>query len=171
MKTRSKKGSVIDIIGILVAFAFLIFMFIAIGIAHKETADGFDVARVALQDENFNVSSQPIIDNAQKYPVFWDFLIAFLFFGMWLASFISGFILGNNPIFIVLFIIIAIPLFFLGLAFETVLQEFVTSNVIATYATSYPITLFIIDHLLLFTVFFIVTVLGALYVKTTRSEG
>jgi len=167
---NSKKGSVIDVLGILLAFLVVVVIFVVMSIAYTSTADGLEQAASSITVASYNESIETVVSDAEKFPVFWDFLIAFILFGFWLASFISGFVLGNNPIFIVLFIIVAIPMFFLGIVFETVLQEFVEVSVIAPYANEFPITLFLVDHLFLFTIFFIVTILGALYVKNVRGS-
>lgn len=166
---NSKKGSVFDAIGIGIFAFVMIVVIITAGIAQSTTSQAFEDAKADLNIASYNESADIVIDTADKYPVFWDFLIAFVIFGVWLVTFISAWILGNNPIFIVIFVIVSIPLLIVSIIFETVLADFLANAVISPYSSSYPVTLFIVDHLLLFSIFFIVSVGIALYMKVGRS--
>lgn len=159
----NNKASLTEIIGLFITAFVIIVAVIAFGIAHKETSDGFEQFRLEQDDALINQSTQPLMDQATKYPVFWDFLIVFLIFGLWLGIIISSWLLGNNPIFLIFYIVGSVANIVLAIVWEFALQDF--AGGVATYMVDYPITLFMINHWFIFSLFFIITTGIALFMK------
>lgn len=160
---KNKKGSLTEIIGIFITFFVLVVAVISFGIAYEETNTGFEAFMLQENDAVINDSATLFIDQGNKFPVFWDFLIAFLLFGLWLGVMISAYILGNNPLFLVFYVIGSIANIVLASVWQFAMQDFAVAT--AEYMVNFPITLFIINNFFIFALFFIVTTAIALYMK------
>lgn len=162
---RNKKASFFDVLGIIVGSAILIILVIAIYIALAQTSQGLEDVKDDIPLNSFNDSADIIVDQSNKYPAFWDFLIAFCIFALWLAAFISAYILGSNPIFLTIYIVMSIAGLVVGAVMEFALEEVITNAVLTSFTASYPISLFIVNNFLAFTIFFIVSMAIGLYLK------
>lgn len=162
---RNKRGSFFDVLGIILGSVIFIILIVAFFIAYRTTGDALEEAQETITIESFNESSQLVIDQADKYPAFWDFLIALVIFGFWIAAFISAYLLGSNPIFLVIYIIMSIGGLITGAVLEFAMEDFITNAILTTYTQNFPITLFIVNNFLLFTIFFIVSIAIGLYLK------
>lgn len=164
-KKITKKGSFFDVIGIIVGSAIIIILFIAMGIAYNKTGDTLEYLQLNISIDGFNESSQILIDQANKYPVFWDFLIAFMIFALFITAFISAYILGNNPIFLTIYVVLSLVGLVVGSILEFALEDIFNNVVLTPFVADYPISLFIVNNFLLFSIFFIIGIGIALYMK------
>lgn len=162
---KNKKGSFFDVLGVVVGSAIIIILIIALGIGYAKTGDALESAQEDIPLQSFNESSQIVIDQSNKYPAFWDFLIAFIIFALWITAFISAYILGSNPIFLTIYVVMSIAGLVVGAVMEFALEEVITNAVLTSFTASYPISLFIVNNFLAFTIFFIVSMAIGLYLK------
>jgi hypothetical protein len=162
---RKKTGSILDLIGLLVFMFVLVVAFVSFGVAEKKTANALEDIKDDIPLQSFNDSADLVIERGESYSTFWDFLLVFIMFGVWLIIFITSFILGNNPLFLVIYFMLFFVFLLVGLILGFAADEFFTSPSMLEFSMDYPITVFVMRNLLYFALFFGLTVGGALYIK------
>jgi len=170
-KLKSKKGSIFDVLGLILLIPFIVFVIVIMFMAYSNTSSGLEDFQASQSDlTGINESVETFTDNTAKFPSFWDFIFVFLIFGIWLIIFISAFILGNNPVFLVIYGIISFALIIISIVLEVALNEFVQNVLIAAYTVSFPMMIHIISNFLIYALFFIFSIAVALYFKLGASQ-
>lgn len=166
LKKGKGKASIFDVLGLIIVIPFILFIILVFYVAYSSTANGLENFQSSnTQITGINESTETFTENSNKYPSFFDFIGIFIIFMIWLSIFISAFILGNNPIFLVIYIITSLALIVVSIVLEIALSEFVSNILIASYMVSFPMLSFVIDKFFIFALFFIVSVGIALYFK------
>jgi len=149
----------------------MVIIIIILYIAYAQTSAGLESFEASNSGiVGINESTETFSETTAKYPSFFDFLFIFLVFGIWLTIFITSFILGNNPIFLVIYGVISFGLVIVAIVLEIALGE-ITSNVqLAPYFVSFPMMMFFIDYFLVFALFFIFSIAIALYFKSGATQ-
>ena len=170
---KSKKGSFLDVIGVLVGLLLVVVLFISLSIGFKSTADALDDSKSTVTNvAGYNQSANIVIDNADKYPVFWDYLIVIIAFFLWLGAFISAWLLGNNPVFLAIYILFSLTSLVVGLVMQFALKDFILNEVMTTYTVNFPIVSWMVSNLFTLSIFFVISLAIALYLKSPfQSQG
>lgn len=162
---KCKKGSIFDVILLLIVPVIFLFILIAFFFIYTETSAGLEDVASQLNSATFNQSIQPMQHNAAAYPSFWDTLGIFLIFGMWLIIFAISFILGNNPIFLVFYVMASFALVVTALVFQTVFNNILSNISLQVFFVNFPKMTFLISNFFPFALLFIVSIAIALYLK------
>ncbi len=168
-----KKASIVDQL-LLIVFAILIIAItMAFYIGYKEINDALQdnlktYDESSEQFESINRSAETIKRNSERYPNFWDPLLVFVIFGVWLSILITSFILGNNPIFLVMYLITSFGSLITGVAIKVTLVNMLYNPGIIEFSQHFPITLWVANNYIGITIMFIMTIGGVLYAKRSK---
>ena len=168
---KSKKGSFIDVIASMIVIFIFIVLIVAIGIAYSATAGSLEDTKVSIGVESYSDSADLVINQSNKYPAFWDFLILLVAFGLWIGLMISSFILGNNPVFLVSYVAIMIILLIFGSVMQMAGRSMLENSAMSLHFVDYPITQFLLNNFLIYSLFIIVTTGIVLYLKIGGEGG
>jgi len=165
MKRMNKKGTVLDLIMIVV----VLFVFIIMTIVGNLVLN--DVNTDIQADDSFNSDTkETVTDLKESYPVFGDGLFLFIFVLMWIVTLALSFMIDTHPIFFVLSIIALIFIILVGAIISNSFESFTEDSDIAAVTVNYPKTVFVFDHLVEFLVGIGGTILLVLFFKL-RSQG
>lgn len=167
---RNKKGTIMDIIFVAILTFVIIIMFVAIGIAQKEAGDALEAVKPFISTSGFNESADLVIDNSNKYSNFWDYLIMLIIFGAWISLVIASFLLGNEPLFIVIFIVVVIAILIISVVFQVSARNMLDADGFALFMADYPITSFYMKYMFIFNLFFVILSGLALFLKPGGGE-
>lgn len=169
--SKSRKGTIMDIILVSVIAFVIIIMFVAVGIAQKKTGEALEDIKSEMTLPSFNESADLVIDNANKYDNFWDYLIVLIIFGAWVSLIIASYLLGNEPLFLVIFVVVLIAILIISIVFQVVARNMLAADGFSVFMSDYPITSFYMRYMFLFNLFFVVLSGLALYLKTGGGGG
>lgn len=169
-KGYSKKGSIVDQLTLIILPLFLLVIVIAFGFAWGKTSDGLrssiDTLEGTPQHTQLNASfSNTIEPNAHKYPVFWDFIFVAFVFIVWIIIFISAFILGNNPVFLIIYGIASFGSVITGIAMKVAMVKIVTQDTVLWLVNQMPMTVWLANNYIYVAIVFIISIGIALYMK------
>jgi len=165
-----KKASFLDTFLMIVIPFVLLVVFVAVFIGYREIRNVIEPMKFSLPGED---SAQAFDDTIGKQDdrngSFMDFALALLVFGIFFVLFISSYVLGNNPIFLIVYTVVL----FVGLLVSAVIsygyQLLIETSAMSTYMLDFPITTWIIKYFfVLFLVFAIANGI-ALYAKPEGS--
>lgn len=162
---KCKKGSIFDAITLIIMPIVFLFIVIAFFFIYTETRDGLKEVALDINTDTFNTSIEPIIHNADVFPSFWDTLGIFLIFGMWIIIFAISFILGNNPIFLVFYIMASFALVVTSVVFQAVFNNVLLNTSLQVFFLDFPKLTFFISNFFPFALLFIISIGVALYLK------
>lgn len=162
---RSKKGTVMDIIFVAILAFVVIILFVSVGIAQKKTGEALESIKSSISNENFNASADLVIDNSEKYSNFWDYLILLIIFGGWISLVIASYMLGNEPLFIVIFVVVIIAILIISVVFQVAARNMLSAGAFGEFMADYPITSFYMKYMFMFNLFFVILSGIALYLK------
>lgn len=170
---NNKRGSIFDVILLLILPLILIVVFIAVYIGYTESSTALTAAATEISQGNINATEavQSYSDVASVYDNYWDILLVLVFFGMWLGVIISAFILGNNPVFLVVYAVLSIGLFILGAYMQFAQQSLAADAGLAPYYADFPLVSFFVQYSFVIAIFFILSVGIALYLKPDSQAG
>lgn len=164
--SNNKKGTIMDIILVSIIAFVVIILFTAVYVAYKETGDALEDAKKSIDNvAGFDDGADLVISNANKYDNFWDYLIVLIIFGMWVGLIIASYLLGNQPLFLVMYVIIIVALLIFSVVFQVAGRNMLDANGFSDYMVDFPITSFFMRYMFLFNLFFIVLSGVALYLK------
>lgn len=98
-----------------------------------------------------------------------DTMIVVWFFLLYLAILVSSYFLDNNPVFFIIFFIVALISFFILPPLSNFVYEFSNSPSLIEFRAMMPMTMFLVDNILIVAAFFVCSIFVTLYVK--RREG
>lgn len=170
LKGFCKKGSIIDQLTLIVLPVFLLALVIVFGFAYIKTSDGLRDSTEQLsgtpQYDVMNESlSETVEKNADRYPPFWDFIFVAFIFIVWILIFISAFILGNNPIFLIAYGILSFVSIIVGIGIKIALVKMVTAEQFLWLMNQMPMTVWLANSYIYVSLAFIISIGIALYMK------
>lgn len=169
---KNKKGSIFDILLLILLPMIFIILIVAVWIGYQKTAAALTDALPTINNGVVNATeaNNSYSTVANSYPAYWDLITIFIIFGMWLGVIISAYLLGNNPIFLILYVVLSLAMLILAVYIQFAEQSIATTGGMDVYYASFPITSFFIQHSFVFSIFFILSVGIALYLKP-QSQG
>ena len=161
MILNSKKGNVfLDTLTVLISLVVIGLIIFIVYSAYKPIAEQMNNS-TDLNEQAKNVTN----DLNDRYPKVWDSLFVFIFVLLWITVLVASFFIESNPaFFIVSIIILAIVLIlaiFLGNSWEMIMQD----STLSTISTQFPMTNFILSHIVLFTLAIGISIALVLYAK------
>lgn len=167
MKTifANKKGTIMDILLVAIIAFVVIVLFVSVGIAYKKTGAALDSLKGTIDVASYDESVDVITVQANKYANFWDYLIVLILFGGWIALIMASYLLGNEPLFITIFVVVLIALLIISAVFQVVARNMLESDGFGEFIADYPITSFYMKYMFLFNLFFVLCSGIALYLK------
>lgn len=142
---------------IIIVLVMVLCMFTLSGINSQFSASGAPtVATTSLN--NFTTKFNGIADGS---------IILFLII-LWVGTMITSFFLESYPVFFVIFITLSVVSFFILAPLTNVIVTFMEDSNFATIVASLPLTSFVLNHLLTFNAFFILSIGLVLYAKFKR---
>lgn len=159
-----------DLIWLIVWPIVIIVIAIAAGFCYKYFSEGITDYRDSLTPGSelyfsINQSSQPMVDNSDKFASYWDFIILILVFGYWIILLISAAILGNNPVFLVIYVISSVAAIVVGIGVKVALNSIVTNSLFTWLTDNLPMTVAFINLYVIVSIVFIVTIGVVTYMK------
>ena len=166
----NKKGSILDVITIVTFLLILAPIIVGIFIGYTSLNDGLTDYTSTLEDsqlkDNFERSGEIIDNQTTSYSNIWDFLMVFLVFGIWIAALVSAYLLGNNPVFLVVYVLFGFGIIIASVIIDVAQNQFFFNENLIEYTINYPITGFFIQNSIIFSVLFVVSMGVALYMKS-----
>jgi len=162
-----KKGStVIDTIFIIVVLVALAIGFFFIKLIFNE------VNTDLVNDQDLTVESREMLSSSNDNYTNWaDASIGFLFFGLLLAVLITSFLIDSHPIFFVASIIMFIFIIFVAGNVGNLFYDTIEAEELTVLQADFPITMFIMDNLILLIVITFTLTLIILYGKSNGLGG
>lgn len=167
---RSKKGSIFDVILLMILPLIFILLVVAVYVAYTKTAVALNDALPTINNNVVNATdaTNSYVNVANSYASYWDIIMIFVIFGMWFGVLISAYLLGNNPIFLIVYAVLSIALFVLSVYIQFSEQSIAVA--LDEYFSAFPITSFFIQYSMLFSILFIVSTGVALYMKPQNTQ-
>lgn len=164
---RGKKGSsVIDIMVIIVVL-------LVVGLAWFFINYSFDEINMELQaDPDMSADAKSTLSNMNTNFTKWaDFAFGFFFFGLVLFIIVSSYLIDTNPLFMVISAILFIFVIFVGANLSNVFEETVDEAEVSYLQTEFPITMYIMTHLVIIIIILFALMLIVLYGKGGNGGG
>ena len=166
---RTSKGSIFDSLTAVLFALLLIPLVIIFLIIYQSTGTAigeFNEAQAGSEiSEVLNTSAEPLINNADAYPAFWDFLVVGLVFMVWIVALISAFILGNNSAFLIIYILVSISSIVLGVGVKTALVFLLEDSTINVWTQAMPMTIWLANNYIIVSTLFVIGIGIVLYIK------
>lgn len=159
---NSKKANAIFDTFTLTIILFMLSLFTIIGLV------AFNMINTDIQaDSDLDASTKLVVSDINTgYSNWFDngFLMAFII--LWIATLIASFMIDSHPIFFVVSLVLLIFILMLSVFIGNIYEEVTTSDELLIQATaSFPITNWIMTHLLLISIIVGFSVLIVLYSK------
>lgn len=162
---NGKKASIFDVLLLMILPLIIILLVVSVYIAYTKVGTALNNALPTINNNvvNGTEATNSFVNVANSYSTYWDIILIFVIFGMWLGVLISAYLLGNNPIFLIVYAIVSLALFVLSVYIQFSQQSIAVG--LSEFFDSFPITSFFIQYNMAFSIFFIVSVGVALYMK------
>ena len=163
----NKRGSsVIDIIFLMVAV-------VSVGLAFLFISMSFDdISTDILADGDLGSDGDAILSESNASFSGWaDYSIGFVFFGLIIGIMITSYFVDAHPVFFVLSLILFIFVIFAGVYLSNAFQEVVNETDLVVTKASFPITMFIVNNLIMLLIATFVLMCIILYGKSRDSSG
>lgn len=159
---KGKKG---NIVVSMIIIAFTIFAVAIASLTLQQPLD--DIKEEIINDADFHNESKDIITAQQaNFENSWDGMIVFIFAMLWLFGIVSSFFIDSHPFFFVLALIMLFAGFIVLALLGNEFIEFISDPNIADYANnSYPMTIWIMGHILELGIVMAFSFMIALYAK------
>lgn len=163
---KKKGSSVIDII-------FIMVVVVVLGLAVFFIKLSFDdVSAELVASGDLGTQGTAILQSANNSFAGWsDYGIGFVFFGLIMGIMITSYFVDVHPVFFVLSLILFIFVIFAGVYVSNSFQEVVADADLVTLQQSFPITMFIINNLIMLLIATFVLMSIILYGKNRDSSG
>lgn len=166
MVASSKRGNAMPII-MFIGIAFLLILIIGFSIGNKILSDVNDMVQ---EDDDFNTQSKTVMQGVtDKNSTVLDNVFAFLYAGLIIGAFISGFTTNRTPVFLLLTIILLFVTGFVGAKISNFYDDFDGDAQELALSTNFPKAHFIMSNLPLFLVG-IITLFGVGVILRNQSE-
>jgi len=164
---KSKKGdAVIDSITILlVVFAFaLITLSVYRGYTEAEPSIRASLNETGVSTVNQSLASLDVISN--NFPSVFDGAILVILIGLWIFALVSAYFIDSHPLFLILSVILLIFVLIASAIITNAGQEILDDSVFSSVTGSFPITTWIISHLLIVILVIGFSIVAVLYGKS-----
>jgi len=123
---------------------------VVVGIVSIIAYMSFDEIHTLMdEDEDISEAAMNVTDDLHsRFPAVFDGIFAMFFVLLWVAILIAGYMIGAKPIFLVLSIILMASLIIAGIFMSNAYEELMEDSDISDYAAEFPITGFVLTHLL-----------------------
>jgi hypothetical protein len=123
-------------------------------------------------DLSYNNQSKAILqDTTTTYPSFIDGAFIFILVGLWIALLVSSYFIESHPIFFVFVLLLVIIVLIFGAMMANSYTELMGDSEMATIMDSFPMTLWVFNHLVVIIATIGVTSLLALFGKSLFGQG
>lgn len=156
----NKKGNVIYAIIIFVIVIILFGIFSMVGF---NTFD--DMQTDVLADLELNESKDIVNDMNDRYPSVFDSVILIVFVGLWIGGIVSVMVKEEHPIVFGLMMLLVVFTIIAGMFLANSYEEMMQDSDFSDLPASFPITHFIITHMMEMGIGMGVTILLAMYAK------
>lgn len=117
-------------------------------------------------DSDMSLQAKAAADTVNTgYPQYMDKAVLLVAILLWAALLISSYLIDTSPIFFVVTLIVLLIVFAAGMIISNIFQDIMGESEIAGFASSFPITNFIMGNLLMVMIVFGLTSALALYAK------
>lgn len=164
-----KKGSFFDSLSLILIPLLVSLVLIIVGFAFNQVNEQLQIAKAS--DSTINYSANLFDKNTQRYNSYNNVTALLIIFGVWLLTLILSFLLGNNPIFLIIYVMSSIALFFIAIAFNIFYTDFLESAIMTSMSDKMPAIAWYMRNSLWINIFFIVTNGLALYLKRSFSNA
>lgn len=156
-----KKANVMDIIFIVITLILLGLGFFFIKYAFD------DINTDLIADTDLSEQAKSMISSGNANYTSWsDYAVGFVFFGLLMGILITSYLIDTHPVFFVVSLILFIFVIFVGVEISNSFQEIVGETEFLTLQDDYPITMFIINNLVMILIAIFVLMSIILYGKT-----
>ena len=124
-----------------------------------------DIKPGILEDLSYNESKQVLNDSYTRYPSVFDSVILIVFVGLWIGGIASVFMKEEHPMVFGLMMIAIVFVLIAGMWLANGFEEFTQDSDYSTIILSFPITFFIITHIVELGIGMAVTILLSMYAK------
>jgi len=156
-KANAVADGAVTIVGL---FVFAIICIVGFSIFTEMNTD------IQSMDDMSNSSKELTDDLHTQYPGLFDGLFAFVLVALWISSVVLSFFIDSHPIFLVISVILITFVLLAGAYVSNTYAEITTDAAFVDAASSFPITNFIFDNLLIVILVMTTSVLISLYAKT-----
>jgi len=128
-----------------------------------------------LSGLNTEIQASPDMSNTSKaysasvtsgFPATFDGIFIFALVLLWVFLLVTSFLIDTHPVFFVVTILLLFVTFFVGMAVSNAYQEFTTDASFSSYAAAFPMTGWVMEHLLIVIIIIGFTSGVALYAKS-----
>ena len=163
----NKKGSsVIDIIFVMVFLVVIGLIFFFVNYSFSEVKDDIIAGGDLGATESANLESY-----YQGFSSWNDYAVGFIFFGLIIGILVTAYFVDAHPVFFVISLILFIFVIFVGVFVSNAFQEVINETDLAVTKTHFPITIFIINNLIMLLIATFVMMSIILYGKSGNSQG
>lgn len=157
----NKKGNAIadSIMIVVVIFVFAVIAFVGLKIFGDLNTE------IQADDQLDNQSKQISEDLYDRYPSVMDGTFIFAFALIWILVLVASFIIDAHPIFFIVTLILLIFVIIIGAYIGNIYEELSNDSEIGTFASSFPMTNFVMQHYMLFIIAIALTVSLVLFGK------
>jgi len=167
-RCSNKKGSLADVITVLVFPIILVMIIMGVYIGYRATSDSLTAVALESNYEAMEIPAEDFEKEADRFFAFWDVLLVFMAFGLWIGIMVVSYLLGNNPLFTFLYVIGSFGLIVIAGTLWIVMNYFITDATLGAYMVDFPITIFFFQHFYVFALLSIIGIGIALYMKPTE---
>lgn len=139
---------------IVIVMVLILCMFLLTKLNASFQTSGLD-SRATTEFNGFTTKFNALADGAV---ILWLIIL-------WIGTIMTSLFLDNYPVFFVVFITLSVLSFFILAPLANVIVSFMTDSAFASVLAQLELTYFVLNHLLIFNAFFILTVSLALYMK------
>jgi hypothetical protein len=112
------------------------------------------------------VATNTLTETHDRYPTIFDGLFIFVFIGLWTLAIVGAFMIDSHPIFMVFAIILLVFIVIASVFMQNYWENFQDSEFISSVSASFPMTSFIMSHLVIIIVVIGMSILITLYAKS-----
>lgn len=153
LRLPNKKGSVFEILNLLIIFVVMTFIILAFTVMWYETSNALSDAVTDLDDDNVVLAyNNTFLGPATAYAPIADWGMMFLLFGVMISVIIVSFLMQNNAIFSWIYVIVAAIMVFVSVFIANGAYAALTDPAMLLYSDQIPKTVWVIGHLLEITI-------------------
>jgi hypothetical protein len=164
----SKAQTFLDVLVIAVILFVSATAFVIISMAQKE------ISSELLADPDFSTSTEAV-DALTAFDAHFttslDTMIIVVFVLLWVFVIVSSLFVDANPIFLVISVILLVIILVVMAVMSNAYEEFISDGDIYTFASGFPKTNYIMEHLVLFCAFIAFSGIIAIYGKNAWAGG
>jgi hypothetical protein len=162
---RNKRGNVIfDVL--LVIVVLIVFSLVSV-LGYKVYSD-FNTDLQADADMNDYAKNMSAEMNT-RYPSIMDGAFVLLFILLWVFIIVSSFLIDTHPIFFICTLLISVFVIIVAASLANTWNDITSDAEFSAILTSFPITVYIVHHYVMYVVLLMFTVMVSLFAKSRMS--